>query len=562
MPLYSQHLLRKTTLLDGLWDFQFLGTAEEPEKRFPQNLTYTDKLPVPSAWDTFPAYAGKRGTAAYRTEFQVPANTTSFLRFRGTGMWNRVFVDGQEVETFALPYSQVDIQVPASASTTRELVVLNDNRYDTQRVPLQHNFYDFYAYGGIYRSVELHVVPALYFKNVRLLPGDVSTGKVSASFQFEGIESGEVPVEVSVDGSALESQTLTVSNGQATATVTVPDAKPWSAETPNLHTIRFATKDDDYICRVGFRTISTESGQVLINGKPTQLLGYCRHEAHPQTGPVIPLSQHVQDLQILKDLGCNFIRGSHYPQDPDFLDLCDELGFYVFEETLGWGNREPDFTNPAFHSGQLKQTELMIEKSINHPSVIMWGHLNEGASNKSYAVPLYRELYQLCHDLDPSRPVTFATMFPLDDLCLDFCDIVSVNTYPAWYAEDVEEVRPLDEINSRIDKIQGHLSSVEQDSKPFIISEIGAGAIYGWHDPHNAHWTEEYQADYLKTVCQRVVSDDKIAGVTLWQYCDGRTYSSGRALSRPRAFNNKGTLDEYRRPKMAYKAVKEVFRGD
>jgi beta-glucuronidase len=437
--------------------------------------------------------------------------------------------------------------------------VLNDNRYDAQRVPLQHNFYDFYAYGGIYRSIELHIVPPVYFSKVHLIPGEVSTGKVVASMQIEGMNSGELTVSIFADEALVTQSVLSVVEGHASASFNVPNAQPWSAESPQLHTIRIETANDDFCSRIGFRTISTELGRILINGEPIKLLGFCRHEAHPQTGPAVPLSQHIQDLQILKDLGCNFIRGSHYPQDPAFLDLCDELGFYVFEETLAWGNRKQDFTNPAFYSGQLEQTRLMIDKSIHHPSVIMWGHLNEGSSNEDFAVPLYRELYQLCREMDPSRLVTYATMFPMDDLCLAFCDLVSVNIYPAWYAKDVDAVRPLDEINVRIDEILSHLKTVKHGDKPFIISEIGAGAIYGWRDPLNGHWTEDYQADYLETVCQRVVTDEQITGVSLWQYCDGRTYASSRALVRPRAFNNKGTLDEYRRPKMAYKTVKKIF---
>ena len=81
----------------------------------------------------------------------------------------------------------------------------------------------------------------------------------------------------------------------------------------------------------------------------------------------------------------------------------------------------------------------------------------------------------------------------------------------------------------------------------------GRDAIYGWHDPLNNHWSEEYQADLLEVVCRKFRSDERIMGLAVWQFCDGRTYADSRALMRPRSFNNKGIFDEYRRPKVAAK---------
>ena len=114
---------------------------------------------------------------------------------------------------------------------------------------------------------------------------------------------------------------------------------------------------------------------------------------------------------------------------------------------------------------------------------------------------------------------------------------------------------------NKIDECLDGLKQRGLSDKPFIISEIGAGAIYGWRDPICAHWSEEYQDEYLKIVCNEVVSNKNIAGVALWQFCDCRTYRGSHALGRPRAFNNKGIVDEYRRPKSAYKSVKNIFNN-
>jgi len=150
------------------------------------------------------------------------------------------------------------------------------------------------------------------------------------------------------------------------------DLDPWSPSDPKLHTLRVRTNGDDIIERFGIRELKIDDGKMLLNGEPLKLLGYCRHEAHPQFGPALPEQQLLHDLQILKDLGCNFVRGAHYPQDQRFLDLCDELGFLVKEESLGWNAPVEDFQNPVFCDLQEQQTRLMVRNSINHPSVIIF----------------------------------------------------------------------------------------------------------------------------------------------------------------------------------------------
>ncbi len=559
MTIFKRHEKRTVTILDGLWDFTTLPDVTDPEAVRPDQICFTDRLPVPCAHDAFPAYAGYRGVAAYRTQLDIEPGRNAFLRFEGLGMWSRIFVDGIESKTSALPYSRIEVNVSSSMNRRRELVVVNDNRFSRERVPLQENSYDFHAYGGIFRSVECHVHAPVFFRRAQLTP-DATTGSVTAVVHIGGMTDGTLAVAVSVDGRRGTAHDLAIRNGVGTLSFSVPNHKLWSAATPNLHTVAFETDTDDLVERIGFRTLAWSGNALRVNGEAVKLLGYCRHESHPQTGPAMTPAQHVQDLQLLRDLGCNFIRGSHYPQDPVFLDLCDEMGFYVFEESLGWGNRQEHFDNPAFCRQQVEQTRLMVEKSVNHPCVILWGFLNEGASNAAYAVPLYRDLSNLLHAADPTRPVTYASMFAFDDLCYEFADIISINAYPGWYAHDQDEVRPLHEIGEHLDRLLAHLAQAGQGDKPLLISEIGAGAIYGWRDPLKAHWSEEYQADYLRATCERVVADDRIAGVALWQFCDGRTYASARALGRPRGFNNKGTFDEYRRPKMAAQAVRGVFR--
>ena len=158
--------------------------------------------------------------------------------------------------------------------------------------------------------------------------------------------------------------------------------------------------------------------------------------------------------------------------------------------------------------------------------------------------------------LDDSRLVTFAEAYYEKSSVLDLADVLSINMYPGWYHGTLEDVVP--EIRKR-----GETARRKGGDKPYIVSEIGAAALYGCRDEnHEVRWTEQYQAKLLELATTECVSNPDVAGIAIWQYCDGRTCENylPRALTRPRGFNNKGALDEYRRPKMAAEVVRRVFQ--
>jgi beta-glucuronidase len=560
MTSYPHYPKRKVTLLDGVWDMIYLGDQCDLSALQPSGFSPGEKAIVPGCFDTRPDLAGKRGTALYRTHFFLSPNRAGELRFHGLGLWCRIYVDGDALFEGAFPYSGFSVSVPPAAEEKRQLDVFIDNRFDFDRVPLQEQFFDFYAYGGIYRSVELRELPAKPIRRLQVIPRDPVLGEITLRL-IPGYETEdrEIRARISIDEGVMEDIVLSKEGEVYTAENRVSDPEIWSPASPRLYTITLETEDDAVTERFGLRSIACEKGRILLNGKPVKLLGFCRHEAHPQFGPALPLEQLQQDLLILRDLGSNFIRGSHYPQDPRFLDLCDEMGFLVWEESIGWGQREKSFSSPDFHKQQVEQTRLMVRNSINHPSIIMWGFLNEGASNEEYARPLYTDLFKTIREEDKSRPATYASMFPFEDLFWDLADIISINKYPGWYAEGVN-TRPLEEVPAELDNYIREVIKKGLSEKPVLISEMGAGAFYGWRDPHHAHWSEEYQADFLDQLTREITARPEYCGISLWQYCDCRTYDNRNALSRPRGFNNKGIVDEYRRPKLAYERVKENFR--
>ena len=550
----------RTRSLDGFWSFGLLADDADPAAADPTAVDCREVAAVPGVYDAGPERPGHRGCVLYRTSVEVTPDTPSVLRFDGLGLWARLFVDGEALATYDLPYGGWTVRVPAAAHTRRRIEVLVDNRLHPERTPLVEPFFDFYLYGGIYRGVTLRELPEPAVLAARVTVLDRRSGSIRVA--VEASAPPVEPLEASFDGGDFE-RVAGVIWDAATAAIelAVPDPRAWSPEAPELHTLTLRLGDDTFTTRFGLRDVRVDGPRLLLNDEPLKLRGVCRHEVHPQLGPALPGSLILQDVQHLRALGCNFVRGAHYPQDPRFLDLCDEHGLLVFEESLGWQARLENFENPRFAERVVQQTREMVRTSFNHPSVILWGFLNEGYADLPESRPVYEALAAAVRTEDGSRPLTYAVFKPFEDRNLDLVDVVSVNTYPGWYAEPAAGPRPLGEIVPRIDSILEHLAATGHGDKPFLLSEIGAGTLYGWHDPHRAHWSEEYQADLLAVVCEKFLGDDRIDGLAIWQFCDGRTYSDGHALGRPRAFNNKGLLDEYRRPKLAAAGVAAAFKG-
>jgi beta-glucuronidase len=157
----------------------------------------------------------------------------------------------------------------------------------------------------------------------------------------------------------------------------------------------------------------------------------------------------------------------------------------------------------------------------------------------------------LYRSLDASRLITFATDRALTDICLEYCDFISVNRYPGWYNSDVSEWR------SFIADLRSRMGALGIGDKPIVVSEFGAGAIPGYSSSYRVKWSEELQSDILSESIN-IFTELSLAGVLVWQFADVRV-SEERALYRPRCFNNKGLVDENRRKKQAFDVVKEKF---
>jgi beta-glucuronidase len=554
---FQEHDVRAVTYLDGVWDFAFLGDVA-PEAVEIEVIAYDDRMGVPGCFDATPAYAGKRGLAAYRRQVTLTGAAQHRLILDGVHHWCRIFIDGVPIRDHAGGFTEFSVDFGTHPSTSVELVILVDNRFDAGRSPLHCEYFDWYHYGGIARGAELHGLADTWIESVQVETVSLTLPQIRICVAYGALHApGAVELAMSLDGRPLLAEALNLPEtaGTIEGTVTLQDASLWSPSVPNLHLLHVQLGDDDLRTRFGIRQIGLRDGQILINGEPVRLLGLNRHEAHPQFGHAVPEMVMIADLQQLVDMGSNFVRGSHYPQDARFLDLCDEAGICVWSEAIGWQHTAEHLTDPQFMQAQSNHIDEMVGAAVNHPSVIMWGVLNESHSHDPACRPAYEALLGRLRDLDKSRPVTYASNHPFEDVCFDLVDIISVNCYPGWYVGEVER------LPEEIDRIVAYVDEAHAE-KPLIIAEIGAGAIYGWRDWNEARWTEQYQARLLEKVIHHLFVDrDRAAGLAIWQFCDCRTPEAvQKILGRPRGFNNKGVVDEYRRPKQAYPVVRRMFR--
>ena len=560
---FQAHDTRLGWDLDGVWDFAYLGDAD-PDSIDVARLAFPERMAVPGCFDATPAYAGKRGLAAYRARLFFPEAGRYRLIFGGVNHWCSVWVGGEKRAEHGGGSARFSVDITAQQPGEADLVVLVDNRFDPLRSPLHYEFYDWYHYGGIARPVRMERLGDLWIENLRAVTEDYLTRRVTVAIEYTALTyPQQADLVLSFDGQVVLAEKVQIDSpsGMFHRELAFPEAALWSPRQPALHALHARLGSDDLRARIGIRQVQAAGRDILINGEPVQLLGFNRHEAHPQFGSALPEQIMVSDVQQFLDLGCNFVRGSHYPQDERFLDLCDEAGICVWNEITGWQNTVEHLTDPRFLAAQKQQAAEMVAMSFNHPSVILYGLLNESVSNDPDAGPGYEEIISTLRGLDPTRLITYASNHPMDDLCLALADVISINAYPGWYEGSIEE------IPARIGAIMDRIDQAGSQEKPCIISEIGAEGIYGWRDWNETRWSEQYQARLLEMVIRHLFIEPMenkhpslAAGISIWLFSDFRT-SQGlpRILGRGRGFNNKGVVDEYRRPKQAYDTVRDLF---
>ena len=548
--LFPTHCIRKSDPAPALWTLTTLDAG---------GLDAPVKVLVPSAWELIPALHNYRGRAVYECKAMCGGNVR--FCFGGVSFRARVLLDGVELASHYGAYTAFDAvarQVPYGVHTLRVEV---DNRFGEDSA--LHFGNDYYSYGGITRPVTFEQLSDVYVRQLHVTPIRTRVGweaRVEAIVANLSDSAMTCEVRLTIGEEAPVSVPVTIAPGAETVvaqTVACGTVQPWDMDAPVLYDAAaeiFSDGEpvDDLRERFGFRTVEVVGKDILFNGEKLVIKGFNRHEEYGAFGCAVPVESMAHDIHLMKDMGANAVRTCHYPNDPRFLDLCDEMGLLVWEESHARGIEEAGMRNPSFMLQNHLCTREMVMQHYNHPSIFIWGCLNECADDTEYGAECYRLTYRLLDMLDESRPMTAALLDRPGGKVYGDSDVVSINIYPRWYYESP--------VSDSIDKKRREIIAGGGGDKPLIISEIGAGAVYGYHDPiGEAKWSEERQCSILREQIEAVLTHPDCTGIFIWQFADVRVDDSW-AMKRPRTHNNKGVVNEDRQPKMAYKLVQELFR--
>lgn len=578
---------RELVSLDGLWMFA-LDSAETPEPwRGP--LQTELEAPVPSSYnDVFADLAIRDhvGWVWYQRTVRVPRGWTNdriVVRLDAATHEGKVFVGETLVAEHVGGYTpfEADITELVRAGEEFRLTVGVNNELTNETIPpgfitvaddgrrQQKYLHDFYNYAGLARSVWLYSKPLQAIEDITVVPDlDGSTGILRFQVTPSG---GSVRVTVR-DASGL---TVAQQSG-AEGEVRIPDARLWKPGAAYLYDfVAEVVSDgdvvDSYTLPVGVRTVEVQGTQILINGEPFHFTGFGKHEDSAVRGKGHDNAYMVHDFMLLKWIGANSFRTSHYPYAEEVMDFADRHGIVVIDETpavglnlsIGGGMRigaapktfSPGTMNDATQAAHAQSIRELIARDKNHPSVVMWCITNEPASAEEGAREYFEPLVSLTRELDPSRPVTFANLvfasFDKDRIA-DLFDVICLNRYYGWYADGGD-------LKSAEAHLEAELQEWERKfGKPLIMSEYGADTLSGMHSIFEQPWTEEYQVAFLEMYHRVFDRIPAVVGEQVWNFADFQT--AGMAFRADG--NKKGVFTRDRRPKAAAHALRRRWNKD
>jgi beta-glucuronidase len=414
---------------------------------------------------------------------------------------------------------------------------------------------DWENYGGITRPVRLIFTPETFVDDewVRL----TRDGHIAATVTLNGAASANAPVRVEIPALGLSLSGRTGADGSWTGEAEAPRAlHRWSPESPTLYDVRVYGGGDVVSDRVGFRTIEVHGTDILLNGKPIFLRGIDIHAEEFGDNPtrrITPEAARALLTEAKQGLHANFVRLAHYPHPETMLRAADELGLLVWSEIpVYW---MVDFANPDTLKTALHMQTESILRDRNRASVIIWSVGNETPVNDARNAFL-RSLIANARKLDDTRLVSAALLSgrkgdvqTMDDPLGADLDVLAVNTYNGWYTPD-----PL----SKVPDIEWRSAY----NKPLIFSELGAGALAGYHDdPANPHkFSEEFQADYYRATLKMVSKIPFLRGISPWILKDFR--SPRRQLGGVQdGWNRKGLISETGERKQAFAVLAQWYAG-
>lgn len=563
---FAEHRIRQIQEVSGQWDFVTdpgnIGMQQQWFKSFPEPQT---TVFVPACWNNEFGLYDYEGVAWYRTTFELVKPEHLRLICHAVLGHADVYLDGEHLGYHYGGYSPFELIVTHAAAGNHELIIRTDSTLTRQTIPI--DLVDWFHYGGIIRPVELQYLSDVFIEKLRInyTLHDQARAEVGITVQLRSLGSADqsVPLTLQSDGTVFHEETVHVPAGQtviAEVRQTWDQVRLWHPGQAELYTIRAATDTDDKIDRIGFRRIEVNDRRICINGEPVYLQGVNRHDEHPEWGFAFPPKLMKKDLDLIKELGCNTVRGSHYPQSPYWIDLLDEHGILYWSEIPMWGALMPKevTTDALFRQRAMQMIDEMIERDFHHPSIVFWSVHNEIDTTCQEALDLTVPMIDLVRSKDTSRLVSYATMHPLNDVLLPLFDVIGINKYHGWYEGKVEG------FGDMLEQFHAYAESMGAGNKPILMTEFGAAGIYGDTGWEPRLFSEDYQAHVISEALRIFRSDPRIGGTYIWQFADVRADLQSQRNSfrdRARSFNNKGLLNEYRKPKQAYRVVRDIYKS-
>ncbi len=530
-------------------------------------------IAVPGSWnEQFVDIEDYLGWAWYFKKFHLLSARKGrliWVRIGAASYYAKVWINGEYVgehEGGDLPF-QFEISDKVKFGEENLLVIRVDNELSPIRVPPgaipdenkprfrprypDVNF-DFFPYGGIHRPVYIFSTPRSYIRDITVFT-DIQDDKglVYIKIEAEGRDVERACVHLVGEKAGLSKEVKFQENVAETKFV-MENAIFWCPENPYLYELMVELYSneliDKYSLHIGIRTVKVKKGKLYLNGKPLFLRGFGKHEDFPIIGKGLFLPMIIKDYSLMKWIGANSFRTSHYPYSEEMMDMADREGFLVIDEIPAVGL--------FFGKGIEKRLTLckqylseLIARDKNHASVIIWNVANEPHSVYPEAEAFFKELYEHAKRLDPSRLVTLVSMLGVKEKCLKYFDIICLNRYYGWYTEPGQ-------LDLACQKLEKELEALfELYKKPIIITEFGAGAVAGLHNYPPKMFTEEYQAEFIRRYCEVFESKSYIAGEHVWCFADFKTAQESLRV----VLNRKGVFTRIREPKLAAHLLKKMW---
>lgn len=570
--------------LNGIWRFKLdVASQGRGNKWFAAPLDETIPMAVPASYNDQTQDIRIRdhvGDVWYERDFFVPAEWLGkrvVLRFGAVCHKAVVWVNGREVMSNKgayLPF-ETDVSDAVKYGASNRVTVVVDNILDWTTLPpgtikeektiacgkIQEYQHDFFNYAGIHRPVRLYCTPRAYISDVTVVTDIRRTdGIVRYAVEMTG---GKREVKVSL---ADETGKTVASATGAESELTIKKARLWEPGNAYLCTLCVETvskgkAEDIYRLPVGIRTIKIEGAKFLINGKPFYFKGFGKHEDMDIKGKGLDETMIVKDFNLLRWMGANSFRTSHYPYSEELMNLAAREGFVIIDESSAVGlymfkGKQDVFTQDRVNillEHHLQVMRELVARDKNHPCVVMWSVANESASQEKSFEEYFRQVFAITRELDPQkRPVTMAFHTWFDNDCATkFADVICLNRYWSWYGDtgNLEVIEP---------KASREIAKwFEHHPKPLMLTEYGADTIAGMHSDPPVVFTEEYQCEMIRRVNNVLDRLDLVIGEHLWNFAD---FMTKQGITRIIG-NRKGILTRQRQPKMIAHMLKRRWTG-